>query len=338
MESQKPRKNTEIIVPETESYNVDLNNKTTKQPTKVTRKEELSNGSWLFGSMNIKKDLLHTPPKHSRLPDVKFGTRLMIAAEAEELNGKCYEFYEAIVNKISSVGGVVVNIKFTVDNAVWSNIPLDSRKECTDFTRREFKAVNEHLWGIHADEPHTFIGGKIGGSNTNDISLSPADLRNRAAKAAEHRLKQTSSSVIEENHRLILKKPKRKKHSETVQKDKEKKKRRKLAKAKRRSQNDSKFVNFEACSDVKSSGEIDGYDYNDGFLVPDDEAEERYILTFDDENQFEKKRADAAEDEVYILRNCLKIFKREFKDMSKKKDLWKSRAKRRAKRLKLNNL
>ena len=121
----------------------------------------------------------------------------MIAAEAEK--PKCYEFYEATVKKISSVDGVViVNIKFTVDNVEWSDIPLNCRKECNDFTRREFKATNEYMWGVHADEPRTFIGGRIGGSNKNGTSLSSTELRERAALAAERRssLNHTSSSSV----------------------------------------------------------------------------------------------------------------------------------------------
>ena len=79
-----------------------------------------------------------------------------------------------------------------------------------------------------------------------------------------------------------------------------------------------------------SSDDVYLYDYNDGFLVPDDEIEEDHTTpnSLEDEIEFEKKRADVALDEVYILRKRLKTFKRKLKTMSLEKKKWERRAKR----------
>ena len=108
--------------------------------------------------------------------------------------------------------------------------------------------------------------------------------------------------------------------------------------------NKNKFVETEAAcfeddsSDTEETDVLhlhpdssdDVYDYNDGFLVPDDEIEEDHTThnSLEDELQFEKKRADVALDEVYILRKRLKTFKRKLKTMSLEKKKCERRAKR----------
>jgi hypothetical protein len=100
----------------------------------------------------------------------------------------------------------------------------------------------------------------------------------------------------------------------------------------------SKFVEMEAGLDSDesessdSSSEEDEYNYDDGFLVPDDEIEEEHHTprktSLEDEIQFERKRAEVALDEVYMLRKRIRTFKRKMRTMSEKKKLWERRAKR----------
>ena len=100
----------------------------------------------------------------------------------------------------------------------------------------------------------------------------------------------------------------------------------------------SKFVEMEAGLDSDesdssdSSSEEDEYNYDDGFLVPDDEIEEEHHpprkASLEDEIQFERRRAEIALDEVYMLRKRIKTFKRKMRTMSEKKKLWERRAKR----------
>ena len=99
----------------------------------------------------------------------------------------------------------------------------------------------------------------------------------------------------------------------------------------------SKFVEMEAGLDSDesdssdSSSEEDEYNYDDGFLVPDDEIEEEHHppskTSLEEELSFEKKRAEVALDEVYILRKRIKTFKRKLKTISQKKKKWEERAK-----------
>ena len=100
----------------------------------------------------------------------------------------------------------------------------------------------------------------------------------------------------------------------------------------------SKFVEMEAGLDSDesessdTSSEEDEYNYDDGFLVPDDEIEEDHHApsktSLEEELSFEKKRAEVALDEVYILRNRIKTFKRKLKTIFQKKKKWERRAKR----------
>jgi hypothetical protein len=99
----------------------------------------------------------------------------------------------------------------------------------------------------------------------------------------------------------------------------------------------NRFLETEAsCLDLDESSDssedfVDEYNYNDGFLVPDDdEIDEEHtpLKSLEDEIQFEKMRADAALDELYMLRKRLKTFKRRLKTMSKEKKACERRAKR----------
>ena len=100
----------------------------------------------------------------------------------------------------------------------------------------------------------------------------------------------------------------------------------------------SKFVEMEAALDSDesessdSSSEEDEYNYDDGFLVPDDEIEEEHHTpsktSLEEELSFEKKRAEVALDEVYMLRKRIKTFKRKMRTICQKKKKWERRAKR----------
>ena len=99
-------------------------------------------------------------------------------------------------------------------------------------------------------------------------------------------------------------------------------------------------------SDADSDGESDvlsdssndergnDYDFNDGFLIPDDNENtssaenENKNSTDDNLIEFEQRRAKAAIDEVYLLKKKIKTLERKLNEMTDKRRKWRKRAKK----------
>jgi hypothetical protein len=86
--------------------------------------------------------------------------------------------------------------------------------------------------------------------------------------------------------------------------------------------------NSDATDDESDKNE---YDFDDGFLVPDDEIEEcdeseMRNQTLQDELEFEKARTKQTLSEISELQKRLAIYQRKLKEVTKKKKIWKHRA------------
>jgi len=88
---------------------------------------------------------------------------------------------------------------------------------------------------------------------------------------------------------------------------------------------DEPEVGSDVISDSSEDERGNDYDFEDGFLIADEDTENK-TATDNDVIEFEKRRAKAAIDEVYALKKKILTLKRKLAEMRSKKRKWRKRA------------